>query len=219
MKWRPKNTRADLEQSEKDLVLYALRDFYLSLIPCGRRAGSCHRLWTGLAAQHTTPSHPGSASEWQEWSHGSGQNRSCVIRIEHPPLDLRLFQHSATSLNSGLCSLWSVWNLLNWFSSEHITLALSETSIWEFWDTTGQQELSWLHRKETFIHVLHQALQGQQDSSVEGDVASLRYATGKRFLPEAVCWVCQALGQPPRMMGEWVKSHLSSVLLLAAGRR
>lgn len=98
---------------------------------------------------------------------------------------------------------------ISWTGSTLSTLVLSETSIWEFWNTTGQQELSWLHRKETFIHVLHQALQGQQDPSVEGDVASLWYATGKWFLPGVVCWVCQALGQPPRIMGEWMKSHLS----------
>lgn len=66
-----------------------------------------------------------------------------------------------------------MWNLKSSFNSEHITLALSETGIWEFWDRTGQQELNWLNEKETFIHVLHQALHSQQDPSVEGDVASL----------------------------------------------
>lgn len=124
-------------------------------------------------------------------------------------------------MNSGLCSFWSTWNLQSLFNSEHVTLALSETSIWEFWGTTGQQELSWLHGKETFIHVLHHALRRQQDPSVEGDVASLWYATGKWFLPAAGCCIGQASGQPPwcspaQRVGEIC---LSSALLLAAGRR
>lgn len=100
-----------------------------------------------------------------------------MICIEPPPpeqiLVLGLFQRPAISSNSGLCSLWSMWTLQSSFNSEHITFALSETSIWEFWDTTGQQELSWLQGKETSIHVLHRALHGQQDPSVEGDEASL----------------------------------------------
>lgn len=100
-----------------------------------------------------------------------------MTAIEHLALEqvlvLGLSQHPATSLNTGLCSFWSMWNLQSSFNSEHITLALSKTSIWEFWDTTGQQELSWLHEKDTFIHVLHESLGGQQDPSVEGHVAPL----------------------------------------------
>lgn len=118
-----------------------------------------------------------------------------MICNEHPPLEqifvLGLFQCPETSLNSGLCSLWSMWNLKSSFSSEHITtLALSETSIWEFWDRTGQ-------------HPSDMPRAG--GSCQEQDAGFARLQDSHPGVPQPGWW------------GEI--SCLSSALLLAAGRR
>lgn len=70
----------------------------------------------------------------------------------------------------GLCPFWSKPKSSR--SSEHVTLALSESSIWELGDTTGQQELNlscfvgWIERKRLSLH-------GWLDAPVEGMVTFL----------------------------------------------
>ena len=99
-----------------------------------------------------------------------------MLVFEGSPLeqiqDLGIFQHPATSLNLGLCPVWSTWKLeLIQLWAHHLGSIWNQyLGLWGHNWTAGAQSFlfCWLYGKETFICAPQQALHGRLGASAEG---------------------------------------------------